>query len=63
MTAGQQRDENRPPEPLVEERGDGPSPTIAQAGDDVAELVVGDRRAHADPDDDRPITDEPADAP
>ena len=60
MTAGAQDHENRPPEPLVEERGGGPSPTIAQAGEEVAALVVGDRSAPADSGDDRPTTAGPA---
>lgn len=56
MTAEPHDHENQPPEPLIEERGDGASPTIAQAGDDIAELIVGDRGGHVDAGDDRPTT-------
>jgi len=55
MSAGPRGDDDHQ-EPVIEERGDGASPTIAQAGDDVAQLVLGDRKLPPEPDGSRRAT-------
>lgn len=43
MSAGPKDDDAAPREPVVEDRGGGESPTIAQAADDVARTVLRDQ--------------------
>jgi hypothetical protein len=70
MTEGPQDRDTLPREPVVEDRGDGRSPSIAEAADDVAATVLRDRERPQDveavripdaPDDpaDPPVTDGP----
>ncbi|WP_028047884.1 hypothetical protein [Cellulomonas sp. URHE0023] len=61
MTEPGRHDQGVPPEPVVEDRRGDASPSIAQADDDVAEMVLGRAPVADAPDDptDPPVNDGP----